>query len=270
MTYQWIYHYQKIFAHGMKQFVLTPAAGKRLIALALAVHPAIRTALSSGTLVIVAGTTNGYVAEEILNNLGQSDGFSRRRFFRGIVLPPGRTTEEGRLPDDSGFPGDVVIEKGVWQRGKCIFDVAAGLKEGDVILKGANALDLARGQAAVLIGHAQGGTVIAALQASVGRRVCLILPVGLEKRVPGDLMNLAARLNLPGKAGFRLLPVPGLVFTEIDAIRLITNAEAEMVAAGGVDGAEGAVWLALEGSDKDMKRAEELLRKVSAESGLSL
>ena len=56
----------------MNQFVITPAAGKRLIARATATHPAVQTALKSGTVVIVAGTTNGYVAEEILKHLGQS------------------------------------------------------------------------------------------------------------------------------------------------------------------------------------------------------
>jgi hypothetical protein len=181
------------------------------------------------------------------------------------VLPPGRTTELGRLPDESDFPGDVVIVKGIWQKGKTIFDVADDLRESDIILKGANALDPVRHQAAVLISHPRGGTIIAALQAAVGRRVRLILPVGLEKRIPGDLMELAVRLNAPGGKGPRLLPVPGEVFTEIDAIRLLCGAEAEMMAAGGVGGAEGAVWLALQGNSEQMAKAEELMRTVSME-----
>jgi hypothetical protein len=249
----------------MMQFVNTPAAAKRLIGLALAAHPAVQAALSSNTLVIIAGTTNGYAAQEILKTLGQEEGFSRKQFFRGIVLPPGRTTELGRLPDESDFPGDVVIVKGIWQKGKTIFDVADGLREGDIILKGANALDPVRHQAAVLISHPRGGTIIAALQAAVGRRVRLILPVGLEKRIPGDLMELAVRLNAPGGKGPRLLPVPGEVFTEIEAIRLLCGARAEMMAAGGVGGAEGAVWLALQGSPEQMAKAEELMRTVSME-----
>jgi hypothetical protein len=249
----------------MLQFILTPAAGKRLIGKALAAHPTVQAASRSATLVIIAGTTNGYAAEEILLGLGQADGFSRKRFFRGIVLPPGRTTETGRLPDESDFPGDVVIVKGVWQKGKTIFDVAEGLREGDVILKGANALDLARKQAAVLIGHPRGGTTITALQATVGRRVQLILPVGLEKRIPGDLMELAARMNAPKESGFRLLPVPGEVFTEIEAIRLLTGAEAELIAGGGVGGAEGAGWLALRGSPEQLAKTAELIKGVSGE-----
>jgi hypothetical protein len=122
----------------------------------------------------------------------------------------------------------------------------------------------------VLIGHPQGGTSIAALQALVGRRVRLILPVGLEKRIPGDLMSLAFRLNLPGQNDFRLLPIPGEVFTEIDAIRLMTGAEAEITAAGGVGGAEGAVWITVEGSGEEKHRAEELLQMVSGEREFSL
>jgi len=117
----------------MNQFVVTPAAGKRVIAQATATLPRVQAALASGTVVIVAGTTNGYVAEEILKNLGQSAGFDRSRFFRGITMPPGRpTTETGRLPDESQFPGDVVIVSGEWRRGMTIFDIADDLKEGDV------------------------------------------------------------------------------------------------------------------------------------------
>ena len=124
----------------MKQFLITPSAGKRLIAKTLANHPAIRRALKNGTLVIVAGTTNGYVAEEILKNSKSFKDFSRKHFFRGITLPPTKTvTAEGRLAGES-ISGDVVIVKGVWQKGKTIDDVIDSLKEGDVILKGANAL----------------------------------------------------------------------------------------------------------------------------------
>jgi hypothetical protein len=255
----------------MRQFVLTPAAGKRLIAKALVAHPAIQTALKSGTFAIIAGTTNGYVAEEILASIGQSEGFSRRRFFRGIILPPGHpTTEIGMLPDQSGFPGDAVIVNGVWQKGKTIFDVVDVLLEGDVILKGANALDLVRRQAAIFIGHPKAGTIGAALQAVVGRRVRLILPVGLEKRVPGDMNELAVRLNAPWAKGPRLLPVPGEVFTEIDAIKLLTGAEAELVAAGGVGGAEGSIWLAVSGSEEQIGAAEKLLKVVAEEPGFEL
>jgi len=255
----------------MKQFLITPAAGKRLIGIALAKHPALKKALVSGNVVIIAGTTNGYVAEEVLSSIGQAEGFSRQHFFRGITLPPWRpTAESGRMLDTSGFPGDVVIKNGTWKKGKTIFDVVDDLKDGDVILKGANALDPVRGQAAIYIGDTKGGTTGAALQAVVGRRVQLILPVGLEKRIFGDLNELAVRLNAPGLKGPRLLPVPGQIFTEIDAIALLTGAKAELVAGGGVCAAEGSIWLLVSGGAGQVEDADKLIKSVSCEPGFVL
>jgi hypothetical protein len=250
----------------MKQFVITPAAGKRLIGKAAANHPAVEKALQSGTVIVVAGTTNGYVAEELLESIGQADSFDRSRFFRGITLPPDQPkTETGRLPDESRFPGDVVIVKGKWQVGKTIYDVADDLEEGDVILKGANALDLSRQRAAILIGHPKGGTIAAGLQAVIGRRVHLIIPVGLEKRISGDLDAAADLMNGPGGKGPRLWPVPGQIITELHAIELLTGAAARLVAAGGVCGAEGSVWLAVCGTSDQEKAAEKLLDGLAGE-----
>jgi hypothetical protein len=254
----------------VKQFLITPSAGKRLIAKALATHPTILNALKNGTLVIVAGTTNGYIAEEVLKTLGVND-FSRQHFFRGITMPPNKTvTSEGRLADESKFPGDVVITKGVWQKGKTIADVVDSLKEGDVILKGANAVDLVRKQAAILIGHPKAGTIGLALPAVVGRRVKLIIPVGLEKRVNGDLYVLAEKLNAPGASGYRLLPVPGEVFTELDALKVLTGATAELIAAGGVCGAEGSCWLAISGTRVQEENAEKLVQSIAFEPSFDL
>ncbi len=255
----------------MRQYLLTPAAGKRLIGKALARHPVIIDSLKGGTIVIIAGTTNGYVAEEILTSLGQADDFRRERFFRGVVLPPARpTAPSGRLPDESGFPGDVVIKDGVWQKGKTIFDVVADLKEGDVILKGANAVDLLARRAAILIAHPQAGTIGVSLPAHFGRRVRLIFPVGLEKRIFGNLDEVAAKINEPGTHGPRLLPVPGEIFTELDAITLLIGAEAQLVAAGGVGGAEGSVWLAVSGEALQEDRANTLLESIKGEPAFVL
>ena len=254
----------------MKQFLITPSAGKRLIARTIANHPAIIKALKNGTLVIVAGTTNGYVAEEILKIHKIANDFSRKHFFRGITMPPTKTvTAEGRLFDESKFPGDIVITMGIWQRGKTIADVIDNLKEGDVILKGANALDLTRRQAAILIGHPKAGTIGLALPAVVGCRVRLIIPVGLEKRVNGDLNAIAEKLNAPGAGGYRLLPVPGEVFTELEAIAALTGAEVELIAAGGVCGAEGACWIAVSGNEDQEAFAEQIIASVSNEPPFS-
>ncbi len=255
----------------MKTYIFTPTAGKRLIGKALAVHPMVSSLLKKGTIVIIAGTTNGYVAEEILAAIGQVKKFSRKRFFRGITLPPNRpASDAGRLPDESKEPADVVIKNGVWQEGKTIFDIVDDLKKGDLIVKGANALDLPGRRAAILIGHPKGGTIGASLQAVAGRRVQLLLPVGLEKRIDGDLDLIARKMNAPDAKGPRFLPVPGQVFTEIDAINLLTGADAEVIAGGGVGGAEGCIWLAVDGTEDQMNKADSLVKMVASEPPFEL
>jgi hypothetical protein len=251
----------------MKQLLLTPSAGKRLIAKTIATHPAIRKAIKNNTVVIVAGTTNGYVAEEILRVYNIEGDFSRKHFFRGVTLPPNMpVTKEGRLTDESLFPGDVVIVKGVWQRGKTIADVVDDLKEGDIIVKGANALDLKHRRAALLIGHPKAGTIGLALPAVIGRRVRLIIPVGLEKRIDGDLDELTTKINAPGAGGYRLLPMPGEVFTEIEALEALTAAQVDLIAAGGVCGAEGAVWLAVSGEPEQEEFASQVIASLADEA----
>ena len=256
----------------MKQFLLTPSAGKRLIAKTLARHPAITKALRNGTIVIVAGTTNGYVAEEIFKTHNVTQNFSRNHFFRGITLPPNQeVTDQGRLADESQFPGDVVITRGVWQKGKTIADIVDFLQAGDVIIKGANALDLSHKQAAVLVGHPKGGTIGLALPAVIGRRVKLIVPVGLEKRVNTDLSILAQKLNHSSAGGYRLMPlVGGEIFTEIEALQVLTGAEVELIAAGGVCGAEGSCMLSLTGNKDQEDFAERVILSISCEPAFDL
>lgn len=255
----------------MKQIMLTSAAGKRLIGKGLAAHSEIKRVLNQGTLVIIAGTTNGYVAEEIFALTGEKQKLNRQRFVRGINLPPGyKVSDQGRLADERAFPGDAVIQKGVWLMGKTVNDVARDLKEGDIILKGANALDLTRRRAAILIGNPTGGTIVPSLQAMIGNRVRLIIPVGLEKRVMGDLDALANKVNAPGASGYRLLPVPGEVFTEIEALSLLTGVTAELIAAGGICGAEGGIWLAYHGTPENEEKAAGILRGVAGEPPFTL
>lgn len=243
----------------MKQSIITPAAGKRIIAKALTAHPYVREVLVEGLLVIIAGTTNGYVAEEILKSLGQEEGFTRQGFWRGVVTPTAFD------PPEYPPTRDVVIQDGTWQQGKTIFDVTDQLGEGDLVMKGANAFDT-HGQAGVHIGSTTGGTVMAAVSAVIGRRSRLLIPVGLEKRISEDINLVARRVNAPGSEGPRLMPMPGEIFTEIDAIRLHTGAEVFLVSAGGVYGAEGAVRLGIEGSTDQVSAAEALITECLDEN----
>ncbi|MDP7163438.1 MAG: hypothetical protein QF577_08365 [Phycisphaerae bacterium] len=246
----------------MKQFVLTPSMGKRLIGKAVACHPDVRAVLKTGTLVIVAGTTNGYVAQEVLRAVGQAQGFSTGGFRRGMVTPPGF--------DDASvafeFPGDVILTDGKWRKGKQIFDVVESLRVGDVVVKGANAVNLRRKHAGVFVGDLKsGGTAGAAVPLVAGRGVKLIVPVGLEKRVPADIAALADELSAPDVEGVRMLALPGEVVTELEAVSLLTGARARLLGGGGVCGAEGAVWLGITGEAKPVRAAAQLLVSLAGE-----
>ncbi|MFP4433380.1 MAG: hypothetical protein ACOCWV_05095 [Planctomycetota bacterium] len=245
----------------MKQFIVTPAMGKRLIGRALSQSLDLLDAASEHTLAIIAGTTNAYVAQEVLAELGIEEDFDMTGFRRGLVVPthckdPGAVTE---------FPGDVIIRKGEWLKGKTIFDVVDDLDEGDVVVKGANAVNVARSDAAVYIGHPQAGTIGAAIQAIVGRRVRLIVPVGLEKRVTQEISDLVALVNGPNAQGPRMMQLPGDTFTEIDALEVLTRCDAILLAGGGVYGAEGCVWIGVDGEEESLAAAEGLLKKIADE-----
>jgi hypothetical protein len=255
----------------IRQYPLTPAAGKRLIAKAAVKHPLVERALRDSRLVIVAGTTNGYIAEEILKHLGQEMGFSRRLFYRGLTVSPNLiATPAARLLNSEDFPGDVVIDKGVWKRAATIFDVVQTLGEHDVIVKGANALDASARQAAGFVDHRDAGPTGAILPAVLGRHTKLIVPVGLEKRIPGDLMALARRLAAADGKGPRLCLLPGEVLTEIEAVALLTGARSEVIGSGGVAGAEGCVWLAVEGTGDQLNQVENVMYSVLAEPAFVL
>jgi len=243
----------------MKQFVITSSMGKRLIAKGVVKHPAVAAAMKKGRLAIVAGTTNGYVAQEVLAALGQAEGFSRMGFRRGTTVPPGFTGPQ------TSPATDVILVDGQWAKGKEIFDVVDDMQHGDVILKGGNALDVRRRQAAALIAHPMGGSLAASIPAVIGRRVKMIVPIGLEKRVADDLGDLIALCNAPDAEGPRMMSLPGETFTELDAIAALTGATATLIAAGGIHGAEGACWIGIGGTPAAVRAAEELIHSVSRE-----
>ena len=243
--------------------VLTVSESKRLIAKGIANHPEVVHALTEGIVVICKGTTNAYVVEEILGKKIQ-----RTDYVMGCVVP---TTREAQSPVTSKLP-DVILEHGQILEGTNSKEIVPKLKPGDVFIKGANAVSYERGQAALLIGHPTGGTIGAAVGVLVARRVKLLIPVGLEKNIPGDLNAVAlcmASVDETDKSDPRpiltLRPIAGEVFTEIEALEMLTGCDAMQTAAGGIAGAEGAVRLLIEGDADQIKKARILISNVHGE-----
>ena len=91
-----------------------------------------------------------------------------------------------------------------------------------------------------------------------GRKLRLLIPVGLEKEIPGDIVEASEMVAAEDEALTPILslwPVYGDIFTEIEAFLALTGATATPVAAGGIAGAEGALRLLLTGGPKQVQEA---------------
>jgi hypothetical protein len=259
---------EKIFQSGA---ILTVAESKRLIGKAVAQMPVVKNALANGMVIIIKGTTNAYVAEEITGKKADHAAFVTGR------IEPEKGTKN--LPEAKAV-NHVILEKGK------IVDISLGeaakkLKAGDVVIKGANALDYRNKMAAVNILHPEGGTTGITMPMIVARKVHLVIPVGLEKVVAGDVAELTLKMREPvqllppasGKSTNRypghLIPsqwlLTGEIVTELEAIKILTGVTAFQCSAGGVSGAEGGVWLVFRGTRDQVKKAMELTNSVQGE-----
>lgn len=247
------------------EFLLTVAMGKRLIARGLMANEKVRRAMHEHKLLIITGTTNAYVAQEALRAIGDETPFDPCAFRRGVTVAAGAKIVT------SAATFDLLIDHGKAYFDRTVFDIAPDMTSEDMILKGANALHMPTGSAGVLIGHPHGGTLIPTLAAAIGRRVQLIVPVGVEKRVEKSIHELCLIADGAQSEGVRLAPIPGKAYTEIDALYELTGAEqVDIFASGGVMGAEGGVYFALQGSEEAVERAKALVKELRGEPAMSL
>jgi hypothetical protein len=235
---------------------LTVSESKRLIAKGVAAHEPVRRAVQEGIVAIGSGTTNGYVIEELTG-----ERIDKKALVTGRTLPVGYSG-----PAITYTGEDLILRKGERVRGVRATQYVNEMGPGDVFMKGVNALNYERRQGAVLIGHPTGGTVGAILGTLVARRVRFLHPAGLEKSLCVDLAAVAGRINADASGkGPTLWLVPGELFTEIEALAVLAGVEAVPAGAGGIGGAEGAVWLALFGTAAQLDQAQAVLASVQGE-----
>jgi hypothetical protein len=240
--------------------VLTVAQSKRLIAKGVAAHPAVQRARRRGWLIITTGTTNGYVIEEVL---GQS--FNKYAYVTGHVVPTGFNSKARLAPQN--LP-DIILHDGQLVTEINRFEAARQLGPGDVLIKGANALNYDKKIAGVCIGDPNGGTIGGTLGPIIGRRATLIIPVGLEKLVAHDILETARLLGQGEEVAnhvYPLFPITGEIITEIEAFALLCSVQARHVGSGGIFGAEGAVRLLLQGTPEKIEAALRLARELQTE-----
>jgi hypothetical protein len=241
----------------IKQVLFTVSESKRLIARAVARMAPVQQAYADGMVVVCTGTTNAYVLEELLGRP-----IEKRAYRSGIVTPAKPERLDG--PEPARIP-DAVFRKGEIVPDLDRFSAIQHMATGDVVIKGANALDYDRKIAGVLIGGPNSGTIGNAYGWTVGRRIRLIMPIGLEKLICGDILAIC-RKSIEADSGLPMFPVTtATIITEIEALRMLAGVEASLLAAGGIAGAEGAVRLLVEGDAEQVERAIEVAKNVQGE-----
>lgn len=241
----------------LAEAILTVAESKRLIARGIAADRRVKAALAKGIVAVAKGTTDSYIVEELL---GRS--IDKSAYVTGNTVPAG--------VKDAGLTAshpDLVLKDGRPLQGAEVTSIVKDMRKGDVFMKGANALNYDRGQAGVLIGHGTGGTLGATVGTLISRKITFLMPVGLEKSIPGDLERIA---RLIAEAEDVKPPVPALwvlqgeIVTEIEALGTLAGVNVTPYGSGGVAGAEGSIRLLISG---DAASVEAALAAVAAVQG---
>jgi len=239
--------------------VFTVAESKRLIAKAVAQMPIVKNALRKGMVIVCRGTTNTYVAEELLGRE-----IPHGAFVLGRVLPK----KGGKSMPKAEIVREVVLINGQYQPELAFEDALQKLAPGDVIIKGGNALDHDHKTVGVWTGSPTGGTTGKIMPYITAGKAHLVIPIGLEKQVAGRVTDIAAKINEPIDNLTRLPRMrilPGQIVTEIEALKILANVDAFQASAGGIGGAEGAVWVVWRGPRNDVEQAQTIAATIQGE-----
>jgi hypothetical protein len=242
-------------------FTLTPSESKRLIGKAVAALPEVKQAKENGYLLIGRGSTNAYILEELLNQKTEKERYVAGQIIRGVYCV---LSQELRSRPVTFHKGDILeVEPG---------EVLDKLTLGDVLLKGANAVD-PYGNVGVVMASPVGGTMGQFYMALKAQGIETIYPVGLEKLIPSveEAARFGGRLKLGRTIGVRVgmaCVADGNVVTEIEAIGSLFGLHAVHFTSGGYGGAEGAVSLIVEGDDETVNKCLDFVEGIKGEPPL--
>jgi hypothetical protein len=238
-------------------FTLTSAESRRLIAKAVVQMPAFQTAWKKAYVLLAGGTTNAFIAQELLGKEG----------IEPALCTVGLSTD-GLLcvtaPDSrKSFPNVFYQGKAV---DKTLAEALSDFHAETVVIKGANAVD-PQGNIGIITSGFDGGTVPRIIGPVTSKGLTLITPVGLEKLVPSVPASAKAiggathiDISMGADPGMYCLSTTTVV-TEIQAIKQMFDCDATLVCCGGVGGNEGAVTLAVDGEEEKVKALVEYLEE---------
>ncbi len=243
------------------QICLTPSESKRVLAKAVISIRSVKKALESGTVIICRGSTDAYILEEV-----KGSPVEKGKYTAGYVGRKGLELNINR-------PSEAIFVNGKIQNDVTLQDAVKGLKPGDVVIKGANAIG-PDGIPGVLVARRSpqttGGTLGTFQMAAMARGFEVIIPIGLEKSIPVSVLVGSKEISLDKVEWATgvpcgLIPMFGTVVTEIEAFKLLADVESIPIAAGGIGGAEGTITLLIKGDETKVRKAISIVEKIKGE-----
>ncbi|MBU3901683.1 hypothetical protein KKF25_03500, partial [Patescibacteria group bacterium] len=238
--------------------------GKRIIARGIRVHPLVRKARRNGKILLKGGTTVSAISEELCG---------KPLKISGMITPKG--TQTSKFKNEVPFPHSVILvgkkiipleTREAWEK------ETLALTPEDLVVTGANAIDL-HGHAAIMAGSYAGGQCLPSFQSLLIEGVPFLIAAGLEKLVPGNIMDLLPimgrrKVDISYGMSVGLIPIFGRVFTEVQALETLAKVKVWVIAKGGILGAEGSSTLLIEGPETEILKIDCLYREVKG-AGLS-
>jgi len=252
------------------QVVLTPVESKRLLSKAILNLDEVKRALDSGIVLIHPSSTTIFMLAELGFQLDP-----KGIWICGHVSPKGLCISRGmidaltEIPNYTvdKYPFELCIRKGElvpFEQGG-LGPILEEMTSKDLYVKGVNAIDPEGKCGILLAARSTGGSVGLVLKKQKEKKFKLILPVGMEKRIPIPLdqaRKAAIRTQKSQGIPCGMWRIRGKVITEIDAFRQLCDVEAIPISAGGVCGAEGAIIWVLSGEDEKVEKAYRLCEQI--------
>jgi len=237
------------------QITLTVEEGKEIIALGMLNHPIFKNTIDNGKILFKGGTTVSKITEKLLKVPLRISG---RITQRGTVASKATLKEAHSIlyhnREWKGVDADIVAE-------------VAKFTDKDLIICSANAIDN-YGNAALMAGSVGGGLVGQSLSSWYTEGAKVIIPVGLEKIVPGNLSEIINKTGRRDKSiswgmSVGLMPLYGEIFTEIEAIKTLADVDCFPIGAGGLGMAQGSITLEIHApSNEEYEKILEILKTI--------
>lgn len=251
---------------------LTSEESKRLIAKYVVTLPLVKRAMEKGIIDIQMSSTGGYIYEELSGRP-----INKAAHLCGCITAGGGC--QAYLPE--GIKREAYFEKGVVKHISFPFgDFSALLNRmgpGDIIIKSGNLLDR-KGKAWTFVGEpsGDGGEWGLALEYVKKSRIDVVVPMTLNKSAHIDGEEAAKLFHIHELDWDRthmiaeLMPIPGMVLTEIEAIKGLWGVDCTVAAMNGVSSGDGTVTLCVWGQAEKVERCWEQITAIKGEPKLEI